>query len=176
MKTIPMFDDKPDAAAHGVRFTILGEPASKANSREIGLLKFTDKATGIKKSRPMVRKSDKAIAYVQSALRQIPPPCRVMFDCPVFVAMTIFYASERPDLDETVILDVLQAQYIGKGADRSLAQRGVYLNDRQVRARAVFHAIDKVHPRAEIVVVPLIDRYQTATLAISMLREYSERP
>ncbi len=54
-----------------IRFTILGEPASKANSREIGVLKFRDKTTGESRSRPTVRKSDKALAY-EGAAKELP--------------------------------------------------------------------------------------------------------
>jgi hypothetical protein len=78
-----------------IRFCILGEPASKANSREIGVLKFRDKATGEAKTRPTVRKSDKALAYEESALRQVPPAARQRLEGPVRVTLRIWYASER---------------------------------------------------------------------------------
>lgn len=123
-------------------FTILGEPASKANSRKIVTIG----------GRPASIKSDKARAYVRDALRQIPPAARRRVDGPVSLTVRIFYATERPDLDESVILDVLQDQYAGVGPMRHLVQAGVYRNDRQVRERHVFHAIDRKNPRAEIVV------------------------
>jgi hypothetical protein len=34
-------------------------------------------------------------------------------------------------------------------------QKGVYRNDRQVREKHVYHAIDRANPRAEIEVEPL---------------------
>jgi Holliday junction resolvase RusA-like endonuclease len=34
-------------------------------------------------------------------------------------------------------------------------QKGVYRNDRQVREKHVFHAIDRANPRAEIEVEPI---------------------
>lgn len=126
-----------------VRLTILGEPASKANQRK--LVTFGD--------RPAIIKSDKARSYEKAALMQIPPSACVMLQGPVRVTMTIFYASQRPDLDESVILDVLQAKY-AKGT-RALLRGGVYVNDRQVREKHVYHAIDKTNPRAEIVVEPM---------------------
>lgn len=132
-----------------VRFTILGEPASKANQRQ--LVTF---GRGEKK-RPALIKSDKALSYERDALRQIPRAARVMLAGPVRVTLRIFYASERPDLDESVVLDVLQARYHGKGAARELTRPGVYLNDRQVREKHVYHAIDKRNPRAEIEVEEL---------------------
>jgi hypothetical protein len=142
-----------------VAFTILGEPASKANSREIITLRIRDKATGQVKTSPRVRKSDKALDYEHDALRQVPPRFRLQLQGPVRVTLRIFYASERPDLDESVVLDVLQDRYktIGKGEQkrRELVQKGVYVNDRQVREKHVFHAIDRANPRTEVLVEPL---------------------
>ena len=40
-------------------------------------------------------------------------------------------------------------------SQRLLVQAGVYRNDRQVREKHVFHAIDPKNPRAEVVVEPL---------------------
>jgi hypothetical protein len=140
-------------------FVILGEPASKANSREIGVLKFKDKATGEVTTRAQLRKSDKALDYEADALKQIPPRFRQQLEGPVRVTLKIFYASERPDLDESIVLDVLQNRYqsFGKGEarKRELVQKGVYLNDRQVREKHVFHGIDRANPRTEVLVEPL---------------------
>ena len=123
-----------------VRLTSLGEPASKANSRKIVTIG----------GRPASIKSAKASAYASAAQLQIPALARVMFEGPVCVTMTIYYASERPDLDESLILDVMQAQYAGAGKSRVCVRRGVYRNDRQVRERHIYHRIDRINPRAEI--------------------------
>lgn len=136
-----------------IRFTILGEPASKANSRQIVTIG----------DRPSVIKSKKARNYETDALMQIPPAARQRLSGPVRVTLRIWYASERPDLDESVVLDVLQDRY-GKAkrgpngeqiAPRPLLQAGVYRNDRQVREKHVFHGIDRTNPRAEVIVEPL---------------------
>ncbi|CAN7326372.1 hypothetical protein LJR084_001893 [Variovorax sp. LjRoot84] len=131
-----------------IAFTILGEPASKANSREIVTIG----------GRPSSIKSKKARDYERDALRQIPPIARVQMKGPVAVTMRIFYASERPDLDESLILDVLQDRYkttkIGETKRRDLVQRGVYVNDRQVREKHIFHGIDRARPRVELEVWP----------------------
>jgi Holliday junction resolvase RusA-like endonuclease len=132
-----------------IRFTILGEPASKANSRE--LVTF---GRGENK-RPALIKSQKARDYERHALRQIPPLARQRLDVPVRVTVTIFYASERPDLDASVVLDCLQDRWHGKGEARELVQKGVIRNDRQVRELHLFHAIDRANPRAEIEIEPL---------------------
>lgn len=123
-----------------IRFTIIGEPASKANSRKV--VSFGKRSALIK--------SDKALDYEKYALIQIPVHARQRLDKPVCVTMRIFYATERPDLDETLILDVLQDRYRGKGAQRVLVQAGVYTNDRLVREKHIYHAIDKSNPRTEI--------------------------
>lgn len=128
-----------------IRLVVLGEPASKANSRQIVTIG----------QRAAVIKSAKARSYERDALRQIPPAARVRIEGPVRVTLRIWYASERPDLDESVVLDVLQDRYSGKGERRQLVQRGVYRNDRQVREKHVYHAIDRAQPRAEILIEPL---------------------
>lgn len=132
-----------------IRFTILGEPASKANSRKIVLIG----------GKPSSIKSEKALAYERDALRQIPPAARQQLQGEVSVTMRIFYASERPDLDESLILDVLQDRYkttkVGETKRRDLVQRGVYSNDRQVREKHIYHAIDRRNPRTEIEVHPV---------------------
>ena len=129
-------------------FTILGEPASKANSRQIVTIG----------GRPSSIKSKKARGYEADALPQIPASARVRLEGPVRVTMTIFYASERPDLDESVVLDVLQDRWskADSNGHRMLVQAGVYRNDRQVREKHVFHAIDRKNPRAEISVEALL--------------------
>lgn len=52
--------------------------------------------------------------------------------------MVIYYASRRPDLDESLILDLMQ--------DR------VYENDRQVKERHTYWRLDPENPRSEIIV------------------------
>lgn len=141
-----------------IEFTILGEPASKANSREIGVIRKRGD-DGKLYTRPISRKSDKALAYERSALKQIPPKARVQLTGPVRVILKIFYASERPDLDESVVLDVLQDRSrtveVGRRKFRQLVQAGVYRNDRQVRQKFIFHGIDRANPRTEVIVEPL---------------------
>ena len=163
-----------------ISLVIYGEPASKANSRKIVTF-----GKGENK-RAAVIKSQKARDYERTAALQIPPTARQMLEGPVRVTLRVFYASERPDLDESVILDVLQARYKrvkgplvkiapdefahGEG-ERVLVARGVYINDRQVREKHVFHFIDRVNPRAEIEVEPMVA--QQALLPIDVPQEKS---
>lgn len=136
-----------------IRFVILGEPASKANSRKIVTIN----------SKPSVIKSKKARNYETDALMQIPPAARQRLDGPVRVTLRIWYASQRPDLDESVVLDVLQDRH-GKAkrgpngeqiAPRQLLQAGVYRNDRQVKEKHVYWSLDRTNPRTEVIVEPL---------------------
>ena len=135
-----------------IAFTILGEAASKANSREIVTIK----------GRPASIKSAKARAWVAAAMLQIPPAARQMLAMPVCVTLVMHYATERPDLDESVVLDAMQAVYTRlpkrpgqKKADRVLVQRGIYLNDRQVREKHVYWRLDRTNPRVEVYVKPI---------------------
>ena len=106
-------------------FTILGEPASKANSRKIVMFG----------KRPAIIKSEKARKYLKSFEEQ----CEALpelFEGDVGVDMTIFYASRRPDLDESVILDAMEKK--------------IYKNDRQVKKKIITHGLDKENPRSVI--------------------------
>lgn len=132
-----------------IRFVILGEACSKANSRR--LVTFGERAA--------IVKSKKALGFEKDALRQIPPVARQRLEGPVCVTLRIWYASERPDLDESIVLDVLQDRWSKAaglaGTDRRLAQAGVYRNDRQVREKHVYHGIDRKNPRVEVLVEPM---------------------
>lgn len=139
-----------------VRFTILGEPASKANQRELATI-------GPKHARrTILRKSDKALSYEHGALRQIPSTARLRLTGPVRVTLRIWYASERPDLDESLVLDVLQDRWSRTQpinpivpSERVLVQGGVYRNDRQVREKHVYWDLDRNRPRCDVEVEPM---------------------
>jgi hypothetical protein len=139
-----------------IRFTILGQAASKANSRKI-----VDVPDGKGGKRRLFAKSKEALTFEREALRQIPPAARQRIDGPVRVTLRIWYATERPDLDESLVLDVLQDRWVrpklpmGGTGERMLGQAGVYRNDRQVREKHVFHGIDRKNPRVEVLVEPM---------------------
>ncbi len=117
------------AGALPFHFTIFGEPASKSNSRR----SVTNPRTG----RAMWIKSAKALAYVESLHHQV-PKITPLLTAVLTIKATIYYATERPDLDESLILDGLQGV--------------IYKNDRQVREKEIIHHIDRLNPRAEIVI------------------------
>lgn len=117
------------------RFTIFGECASKANSRELVWRK--DKKTG--KKVPRFIKSAKARTFEQEVRIQAPKlPILLLGD--LTASIRIFYKDNRPDLDESIILDAIQ--------------NIIYKNDRQVREKHVYHAIDKQNPRVEVYIRP----------------------
>lgn len=151
-----------------IRFTVLGEPASKANSRKVATVGPADNR------RTLFIKSEKARKYERDALRQIPPAARQRIEGPVRVTMMIYYASERPDLDASIVLDCLQDRYHGKGEARELIQRGVIRNDRQVRELHLFHFIDRANPRAEIEVEPMVP--QQVAMSLDVPRETEAVP
>lgn len=110
-----------------VSMVIFGEPCSKANSRRL---------VKSKSGRPLFIKSQKALDYVKSFKKQCRPLTPVMTR-DVAVTITIHYASRRPDLDESLILDCMEGL--------------VYKNDRQVKEKHIYWGgVDKENPRAEI--------------------------
>lgn len=104
---------------------IFGEPASKANSRR--LVHFGGMSRLIK--------SKKALSYKEVFLQQW-EPITPLLTGDLAVTMHIYYASRRPDLDESLILDLMQGV--------------VYENDRQVKERHTYWHLDPDSPRAEI--------------------------
>jgi Holliday junction resolvase RusA-like endonuclease len=121
-----------------MKFTIFGQPFSKANSRRIVMFG----------NRPASIKSDKAREYADQALGQFIHQMddKTPFSGPVVVEMTIYYPDKRQDLDPSLVLDVMQ-EYKHKG---SVIWQGVYKNDRQVQAMHLYRKVDKTNPRCEI--------------------------
>lgn len=113
---------------------IFGEPASKANSRKMVYIH----------GKTMFIKSEKALSYAKAFKQQcnIPPAQKLSGD--VVVTIRIWYASRRPDLDESLILDLLQGV--------------AYENDRQVKEKHIYWmGVDKDSPRCEIIVEKIKD-------------------
>ena len=106
---------------------IFGEPASKANSRRQVFVK----------GRSMFIKSAKALTYSQAFKQQAQNQKQEILSGDVVVTIRIWYASRRPDLDESLILDLLQDV--------------AYANDRQVKEKHIYWmGVDKENPRCEI--------------------------
>lgn len=98
--------------------------ASKANSRRF--------------IRPgLIIKSPKALAYCDIFAFQVhPKPEDCILEGEVILEAKIFYASQRPDLDESLLMDCIQ-------------KSGLLKNDRQIKEKHIYHGIDKKHPRVE---------------------------
>lgn len=109
-----------------VSFVIHGEPASKANSR-----RWTGK---------YFIKSEKALNYAKEFAKQCPVLDPLM-EGDLRVTIKIYYASRRPDLDPSLIFDLMQER--------------IYTNDRQIKEQHLYWGLDKEDPRAEIVVETL---------------------
>jgi Holliday junction resolvase RusA-like endonuclease len=106
-----------------ITFTILGEPASKANSR-----RWTGK---------FLIKSEKALNY-SDMFKQQCPVLDPLMEGDLRVTIKIWYASRRPDLDASLIFDLMQGF--------------IYENDRAVKEQHLYWGLDKENPRAEITV------------------------
>ena len=106
---------------------IFGEPASKANSRRVvhygGMSRLI--------------KSKKALTY-SDVFKQQCKPLATLMTGDLRVTLHIYYASRRPDLDESLILDLMQGL--------------IYENDRQVKERHCYWGLDPENPRSEIIV------------------------
>lgn len=112
------------------QFIIEGEPASKGNSRKI--VNFGKRMALIK--------SQKARDYEKLFAEQC-PILENLIETDVKVELIIYYASRRPDLDESVILDCMQGK--------------IYVNDRQVKQKHIYWGLDRERPRTHVRVSPL---------------------
>ena len=103
---------------------VAGELASKANSRRY--------------IRPgLIIKSPKALAYCDIFAFQVrPKPEDCILEGEVILTASIFYSSQRPDLDESLLMDCIQ-------------KSGLLKNDRQIREKHIYHGIDRERPRVE---------------------------
>lgn len=111
---------------------VLGEPASKSNSRRLVRVR------GI----PRVIKSEKAIKYKKLFLSQVSEDHPIEGD--IELGVVVWYATRRPDLDVSLIMDLLQ-------------EAGVIVNDRQIKIIKAYHQIDKENPRSFIGVRRLLE-------------------
>jgi Holliday junction resolvase RusA-like endonuclease len=111
---------------------IFGEPASKANSRRV--VRYGGMSRLIK--------SAKALSY-SDAFKQQCGKLPTLMTGDLRITLHIFYASRRPDLDESLILDLMQGL--------------IYENDRQVKERHCYWGLDPDNPRAEIIIERIPD-------------------
>lgn len=110
--------------------TIEGEACSKANSRRLVMIK----------GRMVPIKSKKALAYSEDFAKQCPVR-RTLFTEDMIICIKILYKTRRPDLDESLILDLLQGK--------------IYKNDRCIKLKYIEWGLDRESPRCLIVVAPI---------------------
>ena len=102
-----------------------GETASKSNARQ--LVRIGRRIVPIK--------SKKALAY-KDCFERLAPTIDPLIDGDVLLFCHIYYATRRPDLDESLIMDCLEGK--------------AYRNDRQIKAKIILHGLDRASPRTEI--------------------------
>ena len=125
-------DTASPESVQSISFMIYGEPASKANSRRV--VRYNNLSRVIK--------SQKALDY-SDQFRQQCVPLDPLMDGELVVTMHIWYASRRPDLDDSLILDLMQGL--------------IYKNDRQVKQKKIYWQLDRENPRSVIRVYELED-------------------
>ena len=126
--------------------TILGEPASKSNSRRLVMIGG--------KSRFI--KSKKALSYEKDFIIQCPTR-KDLFTTDLSVAMKIYYKTRRPDLDESLILDLLQKK--------------VFNNDRSIKSKYIEWGLSKDNPRAIIVISSLDNKDLVRNTLLNLVEE-----
>lgn len=105
-------------------WVVNGELASKSNGR-----RFI--------RRGLIIKSNKALIFEELFPLQVrPKPEDCITEGEVTLTATIFYKTQRNDLDESLLMDCIQ-------------NVGLVSNDRQIREKHIYHGIDKVNPRVE---------------------------
>jgi Holliday junction resolvase RusA-like endonuclease len=85
------------------------------------------------------------------------PTYDTLYEEDLAIALKIYYKSKRPDLDESLILDLLQGK--------------VYKNDRSIKLKYVEWGLDRQFPRILVVLGPVERREEI----ISRLRVLVER-
>ena len=130
-------------------FVIEGEPASKSNARQLVLIK----------GRMVPIKSKKALAY-KKLFKQQCPTREEVFTEDLIVCMKIFYKTRRPDLDESLILDLMEGS--------------IYKNDRSIKLKYIEHGLDKESPRTLIVVALLGMREEAIKYFLELLEDHND--
>lgn len=125
-----------------ITFTIHGELMSKSNSRI-----FTSFG-----GKPRLIKKPKALQYCKDARIQLRTQLghHRAFENPVRMTIIIWYKNKMPDLDVSLIQDILQ-QEIDKKTKRVIFE-GAYKNDRQVYEIHALKKFDKENPRLTVTI------------------------
>lgn len=112
---------------------VMGSLASKSNRRQIGKIKVFSKKQGRLVTRPISRKSDEALAFVDLFMLQVKKPATAYTGW-VSLSVVVYHKNKRPDLDIALLQDCVQKKEIIK-------------NDRQVCEIHAWHRYSKSKPR-----------------------------
>ena len=80
-----------------------------------------------------------------------------MFEEDLSIAIKIYYKTRRPDLDESLILDLLQGK--------------VFKNDRSIKSKFVEHGLYKEHPHSVIVISSLDKKDLVRNTLLTLVEE-----
>ena len=141
----PRHDSRKASDDNMNAFVIEGEPASKSNARQLVMIK----------GRMVPIKSKKALAYGKLFDQQCPTR-KEIFTEDIIVCMKIFYKTRRPDLEESLILDLMEGK--------------IYKNDRSVKLKYIEHGLDKESPRTLIVVALLEMKEEAIDYFLELLK------
>ena len=106
--------------------------------------------------KPRFIKSKKALQYSKDFDLQCPTR-KEIFDTDLVIAMKIYYKTRRPDLDESLILDLLQGK--------------VLKNDRSIKTKYVEHGLDKNDPRTVLVISTLDNKDLVISTLLNLVEE-----
>ena len=118
------------------RAVIQGQLVSKSNSRRLVN----------RGRRPMIIKSANALDWIAKGAMQVQRR-RQPIEADVAMTAIIYYQSRRSDLDESLLMDGLQAW-------------GIIKNDRQIREKHIYGYVDKVRPRVVVSLQPIDDEWE----------------
>lgn len=134
-----------------IEFTIRGQVYSLKNTRMIIPVKTIkgrpvengSKCPHCKRPLHMLTiPNEKAHDFEDQFRQQLPPGAQQHLESPVRVDIEIFYPSNRQDVDEALVLDLMQ-------------KFRVIENDRQVVAKYVEKRVDERNPRVHVKVTPV---------------------
>ena len=132
------------------RFEIVGQPPRKSNNRVIRWVarrKNDPKRHTKGPMRPIVAKSDEAIAWVNESIKRVPPDFKLQLGSlkePLAIVFFVTYRDERPDLSAELICDMLQEAGV-LADDRYLREKHLYWfknPDRQGVKILLFSSLD----------------------------------
>jgi Holliday junction resolvase RusA-like endonuclease len=106
--------------------------------------------------KPRFIKSKKALLYSRDFDLQCPVR-KNLFEEDLSIAIKIYYRTRRPDLDESLILDLLEGK--------------VYKNDRSIKSKYVEHGLDKEHSRSLIVISSLGNQDLVRNTLLTLVEE-----